>query len=134
MGLDMNLYSVDANDARGDFDYSPDSEKVEIAYWRKHHDLHGLMESIYWKKRGMSIGKLTQDEQFEFNCIPLRLTEDDIHMVMATIKNGSLPPTTGFFFGNNPPDDESCKYDLEFFNRALIEIEQGRVIYYNSWW
>ena len=49
-------------------------------------------------------------------------------------RNGALPHTEGFFFGNNPPDDESLKEDLQFIQKARDAIAEGDAVYYDSWW
>lgn len=122
MGLDMYLFST----TKG--------SKTEISYWRKHHDLHGHMEKLYWQKKGREVSELNREEQFDFNCVPLHLSAEDIRGIMEVVKNGSLPHTTGFFFGNNPPNEDSKVNDLKQFEMALREIEFGREVYYDSSW
>jgi hypothetical protein len=46
----------------------------------------------------------------------------------------ALPETSGFFFGNNPPDEDSLREDLVFVAKARAEIAMGREVYYDSWW
>ena len=129
MGLDMYAWKVKAEDALGDFDIAKDEEgqsKIEeMFYWRKHHDLHGWMENLYRQKGG---------EKDSFNCVPVRLTEDDLFELEQDVRRKELPETTGFFFGNNPQDKESIKHDLEFINRARTAINEGYAVYYDSWW
>jgi hypothetical protein len=45
-----------------------------------------------------------------------------------------LPQTTGFFFGDNPPDNESLSNDLKFIQAARDAIAAGDAVYYDSWW
>ena len=97
----------------------------EIFYWRKHHDLHGWMNDLY-RSRG---GKAES-----FNCIPIRLYEDDLDALEKDIKANALPKTSGFFFGNNPPDEESIEQDLKFIAEARACIADGFAVYYDSWW
>lgn len=129
MGLDMYLFAVDKQSigVQTECKVEPvrDSKPTELAYWRKHHDLHGLMEEIYRSKGGT-------EEQF--NCIALPLTKSDIDMIMDRVKEDLLPETQGFFFGNNPPDDESNKNDLEVFKNALQHLSDDKVVFYYSWW
>ena len=129
MGLDMYAWKVKAEDALGDFNIAKDEEgqsKIEeMFYWRKHHDLHGWMENLYRQKGG---------EKDSFNCVPVRLTEDDLFELEQDVRRKELPETTGFFFGNNPQDKESIKHDLEFINRARTAINEGYAVYYDSWW
>jgi len=50
------------------------------------------------------------------------------------ITNNNLPHTTGFFFGNNPPDSESIAQDLQFIRNARNAIAEGKAVFYSSWW
>ena len=128
MGLDMYAWRVKAEDAIDDFTIAKneDGAKVtEMYYWRKHHDLHGWMERLYYKKGG---------EASSFNCVPIRLTEEDLLALELDIKSNHLPATTGFFFGNNPPDDESAAEDMKFVAEARDAIKAGDAVYYDSWW
>ena len=96
----------------------------EFFYWRKHHDLHGYMEKLYHEKGGLDV----------FNGRTVRLTIHDLTCLRETIRKRELPRTTGFFFGNNPPNDESDKKDYEFIDKAMQAIEEGDSIYYCSSW
>ncbi len=127
MGLDMYAYSVAKNDGNQDFVIAEDNEPDQIAYWRKHHDLHGWMERLYRSKGGTNLKE-------SFNCVPVRLTLDDLAALESDLMNSALPQTTGFFFGNNPPDADSLRQDLEFITKARVEIAMGREVYYDSWW
>lgn len=128
MGLDMYAFRVKAQDAISDFEIarSQDNDNSkEFFYWRKHHDLHGWMEHLYRVKGG------TKES---FNCVPVRLTIEDLDGLQRDLLNNALPQTTGFFFGNNPPDDESLKDDLKFIQAARDIIAEGDAVYYDSWW
>ena len=125
MGLDMYAWSVAKNDANEQFAIAEDNERSELAYWRKHHDLHGWMERLYRDKGG---------DAESFNCIPVRLTLDDLESLEADLMDSALPETIGFFFGNNPPDEDSLREDLVFIAKARAEIAMGREVYYDSWW
>ena len=126
MGLDMYAFRVKAEDALGDFEIAkPEDKHEEIMYWRKHHDLHGWMERLYRAKNG------TKES---FNCIPVRLTMEDLNNLEADVLAGNLPQTQGFFFGVNPPDEDSKLQDMEFIGKAKIAIAEGDAVYYDSWW
>jgi hypothetical protein len=138
MGLDMYAYKIkakltkeiDFNDEihekneEGDLDYgSPLVDSEEIAYWRKHPDLHGWMERLYRRKGG---------KEESFNGDPLVLTLQDLDDLKVAILNMDLPETTGFFFGAsrkgiNPED-------LEFIEKAKTAIKEGYTVYYDSSW
>jgi len=130
MGLDMYAYRVKAEDVIDDFTVREETdgrkEKLEeLAYWRKHHDLHGWMERLYRSKGG------TKES---FNCIPLRLSMADLVCLEHDVLTNRLPETTGSFFGNNPPDEYSREQDMAFIMKAKISIADGAAIYYDSWW
>ena len=137
MGLDMYAWAVPADWAVDDDKIAepgtngrPErgvdgSDLTEIYYWRKHHDLHGWMEGLYRSRGGAAES---------FNCIPIRLYEDDLDALEKDIKANALPQTSGFFFGNNPPDEESIEQDLKFIAEARACIADGFALYYDSWW
>jgi hypothetical protein len=132
MGLDMFLFAVDAakvGDAQVDVKFAElgieESAVEELAYWRKHHDLHGWMNNLYNEKGG-------KDPQF--NCNKVRLELEDLDVLEQDIKSRILPETTGFFFGENPPDEESDCYDLDIIKKARQAIESGKAVFYDSWW
>ena len=122
----MYAWRVKAENAVGDFDFNGNDENkpIELFYWRKHHDLHGWMENLYASKGG----------DHEFNCIPVRLTLEDLDNLEKDIRSKMLPETRGFFFGDNPPDEESNLRDLDFIEEARDAIEAGDAVYYDSWW
>jgi hypothetical protein len=130
MGLDMYAFRVKAEDVIDDFTVREETdgrkEKLEeLAYWRKHHDLHGWMERLYRAKGG------TKES---FNCVPVRLTKADITCLEHDVLTNRLPETQGFFFGTNPPDEFTREQDMEFIKKAKIAMADGDAIYYDSWW
>ena len=129
MGLDMYAWRVPADEVVDDFTIPLDADEHRIGeeffYWRKHHDLHGWMEQLYRKKGG---------DKEHFNCVGLRLTSEDLAELQKVIDERTLPQTQGFFFGNNPPDDESDSNDLDFIDKAQEIINEGDAVYYYSWW
>lgn len=125
MGLDMYAYSVAKNKGNEEFVIAEGNGTAEVAYWRKHYDLHGWMERLYRSKGG------TKES---FNCVAVRLTLEDLDALQADLMESALPETTGFFFGTNPPDEDSLREDLVFVAKARTEIAMGREVYYDSWW
>jgi hypothetical protein len=130
MGLDMYAFRVKAEDVIDDFNVREETngrkEKLEeLAYWRKHHDLHGWMERLYRLKGG------TKES---FNCVSVRLTMVDLNALENDVLNNLLPETQGFFFGTNPPDDYTKNKDMEFIAKAKVAISEGDAVYYDSWW
>jgi hypothetical protein len=131
MGLDMYAWTVDPadlddQDVTRQVDVTLPKQNVnELWYWRKHHDLHGWMESLYRQKGGAAES---------FNCVTVRLTYADLTRLEIAIKGNELPATTGLFFGNNPPDEESNEQDMKFISAAKQAIEDGKAVFYDSWW
>jgi hypothetical protein len=99
-------------------------EPREIAYWRKHPNLHGWMERLAQEKG------LTYDS---FNGVELELSWSDIERLEQDILAGRLPHTQGFFFGD-PKDDHYHERDLEFCRNARAELFLGLQVFYNSSW
>jgi len=68
-----------------------------------------------------------------FNCQPIRLNNADLDQLEMHVRNGTLPKTQGFFFGED--SDESYRdQDLEFIEKARKAIFEGFDVYYFSWW
>jgi hypothetical protein len=119
MGLDM--YAYDANKEQ---DHDTESSSRELAYWRKHPNLHGWMEELYRAKGG--------DVEM-FNGVELELTWEDLEVLERDILLGNLPNTVGFFFGDNS-DEYYREQDLRFIREARAEIFTGLRVFYNSSW
>jgi hypothetical protein len=136
MGLDMYAYAA-ANEKQYDEfwvdgEYDPDSKDYvnktvnkpkELAYWRKHPNLHGWFHRE-WERLG-NTGDFNGD-QLEIDWAMLERLEYDII-------NGELPATSGFFFGNGA-DDYYRAQDLEFIRQARAELFLGLRVFYNSSW
>ena len=127
MGLDMYAYT--AAKASTDCD---SGEQRELAYWRKHPNLHGWMEQL-WEAKGRPGIIDTSYQDVMFNGVEVELTWDDLDQLEEDIKNGRLPSTTGFFFGDNS-DDYYQSQDLEFIRQARAELFTGLKVFYNSSW
>ncbi|CAB4121859.1 hypothetical protein UFOVP26_37 [uncultured Caudovirales phage] len=128
MGLDMYAYALNAEavgNQQVDLEIAESEPKDELFYWRKHHDLHGWMHHLYAHKGGLSP---------DFNLNTVRLTADDLDELERAVQGKALPATTGFFFGNFPPDDESIEMDMKFITQARQAIADGKAVIYDSWW
>ena len=125
MGLDMYAYKTKAKpETETDFSTINFNEQ-EIHYWRKHPNLHGWMENLYYLKGG------TADS---FNCVNVEVDLDDLDQLEKHILEGKLPQTSGFFFGESSLDSEEVKDDLEFIKDARRAISDGLTVFYTSWW
>ena len=140
MGLDMYAYvAVKEGQQRefyesavidvdsGDLKNTTVARPHEIAYWRKHPNLHGWMEQLWNSRNGGH-----QDCNI-FNGIELELTWEDLEVLELDIIAGTLPNTTGFFFGNDS-DDHYREQDLKFIRDARAELFLGLKVFYNSSW
>jgi hypothetical protein len=138
MGLDMHAYKTKAKFTKdtdfsdeiygkaenGGIDYeNPVVDIEEISYWRKHPNLHGWMEQLYRKKGGTDPS---------FNGDTVLLTEEDIDNLKIAVLTGSLPSTSGFFFGDSKQEINFA--DLEFIEKAKQAIKEGYTVYYDSSW
>jgi hypothetical protein len=103
--------------------YNEWDDTIELAEWRKHPNLQGWMQELYYEKGG----------EGEFNCVELELTLEDLDALEATLDEEALPETAGFFFGNNA-DDHYAEADREFIVQARAAIKQGYKVIYSSWW
>jgi len=136
MGLDQYAYAATragqqqefwetAEAAEGSMEYV--SRMVqrprEIAYWRKHPNLHGWFKAE-WESAG---------NEGDFNGDELEITWDMLERLEYDVRNGELPDTRGFFFGDNS-DAEYYEQDLEFIRNARAELFMGLKVFYNSSW
>ena len=117
MGLDMYLFSRS----------SPDAQPERIGYWRKHRNLHRLIEQ-WWQE-----ACCPDDHGEGFNCIPFRLTREQCEEILRLSEAHAVPQgEPGFFFGESElSDDEET---AEIMRKALEAIDAGQEVYYDSWW
>ena len=126
MGLDMYAFSTKAKPkTEVDFETKNFEPQDEVAYWRKHPNLHGWMQNLYDMKGGTS-------SDFNGDCVVL--DSEDLDNLEQDIKDGNLPDTSGFFFGESANNDEENENDLLFVTKAREAISEGKTVYYTSWW
>jgi hypothetical protein len=135
MGLDMyayvaakageydEYYAADGTYADGEWTVPGKTKPRELAYWRKHPNLHGWMRRL-WESQGNQGG---------FNGDELELTWQDLDDLELAITHGQLPGTSGFFFGEDS-DSHYRAQDLEFIRNARAELFLGLKVFYNSSW
>ena len=148
MGLDMYAYTASRAGQQNDFyegaEWDPElKESVnptvtrprEIAYWRKHPNLHGWMEKLWIRKLAAEGKQPEKDSAWGsvFNGIELELTAEDLDELERAVTHNQLPSTTGFFFGNEA-DDFYRENDLQFIRNARAELFFGLKVFYNSSW
>lgn len=121
MGLDMYAFAtVEPVVAAVDF---TTETATELAYWRKHPNLHGWMEQLYRAKGGTDA---------DFNCVNVALTAEDLDRLEADTRANALPFTEGFFFGES--NGSETEGDLAFIEKARAALAEGKTVFYTSWW
>ena len=136
MGLDMYAYAAANEKQYGEFwengEYDPDtkdyvntvvSKPKELAYWRKHPNLHGWFHQEW----------INQGNTGDFNGDQLEIDWAMLERLESAVVNGELPGTSGFFFGEGA-DDYYRNQDLEFVQQARAELFLGLRVFYNSSW
>ena len=136
MGLDMYAYAAANEKQYGEYwdngEYDPDtkdyvntavSKPKELAYWRKHPNLHGWFHKEW----------LDQGNTGDFNGDQLEIDWDMLERLESAVVNGDFPRTSGFFFGEGA-DDYYRTQDLEFVRQARAELFLGLRVFYNSSW
>lgn len=121
MGLDMYAYTTPSPIPDVDFEM-PDDAGL-FACWRKHPNLHGWMEQLYRQKGGCKP---------DFDCDTVRLDPVDIDALEILVLSGSLPFTTGFFFGQSQPEHKN--EDVAFIASAREAFADGLSVFYYAWW
>jgi len=92
-------------------------KKIEVFYWRKHHNLHDWMEYLYRFKGG------TEES---FNCTNVRLSKEDLDNLEKDILTDSLPKIWEY--------DHYEDSDLQFIVKARKFIDKNYALFYDSWW
>jgi hypothetical protein len=146
MGLDQYAYvtlqagerdsyfqSNDGAFVNGEWVVPNKSKPRELAYWRKHPNLQGWMENLWYNKNASHESLQEGENRYDFNGIELELTREDIDKLEQDVLNGKLPHTEGFFFGQ-PSDDYYREQDLKFCREARAELFLGLKVFYNSSW
>lgn len=148
MGLDMYAYVATKAGQQSEFyegaEWDPELKETvnpnvtkprELAYWRKHPNLHGWMEQLWHRKRNAEGNPVVEDADGwgTFNGVELELTYDDLDELERAVTHGQLPATSGFFFGDNS-DEYYRESDLNFIKNARAELFLGLKVFYNSSW
>jgi len=105
-------------------------------YWRKHARLQQFMMALWHSKKDEEtpFGVMGSD----FNCVPLMLTKEDVLKLQKLVQNDDLPfCPDGFFWGHQFQEESMREYkqqDLEFCEKALKWIEEGKEVFYECSW
>ena len=123
MGLDQYAMARKGEATIDEDGYTTYKDSMELGEWRKHPNLQGFMQELYYDKGG----------EGEFNCVDVELDLADIDALEASVKGDELPETGGFFFGEDSSDHYRDE-DLEFCANARKALADGQTVVYSSWW
>lgn len=127
MGLDMYLNGRVRkwrNQEKLD-DYPVSAVELELAYWRKHPNLHGFIVETFAGGKD--------------DCEPVFLLPGDVEQILRAVKDDELPHTEGFFFGTSERSEARRAEDLAVFEGALAWLkaetpDEERALYYRASW
>ena len=131
MGLDMYFIAVPADQIINKISDTKFNTVIndldayhEIQYFRKHNQLNGWLEQLYYEKDG----------QGEFNCSTMILTIQDLDRLRDDIQSDSLPDAQGFFWGNRDITPEVKQQYMDLINESVSRIHKGEIVYYYPNW
>ena len=87
--------------------------ELEIAYWRKHPNLHGYIVKTF--------------NEGEDDCRPIELTPENLNQIANAIEKNELPYTQGCFFGSSEDHEEEKKENIKIFRDASIWLDKKLV-------
>ena len=126
MGLDMYLHGrvkkIEREEHEG---YPIDSIHVQLAYWRKHWNLHGFIVKNF--AEGVD------------DCKPVYLLPEDVEKILRAVKDDELPHTKGFLFGTSDKSEAQRAEDVAVFEGALAWLKaekpgEERLLFYRASW
>ena len=116
MGLDQYAFAR----KKAEDPATEEDDVIQITTWRKHANLEGWMSNLFYERGGTG----------DFNCVELRLFENDLAMLEKQYKN--LEHASGFFWGESQPEDDEIT--LSFIKSAKELMAKGYEIIYSYWW
>ena len=87
--------------------------ELEIAYWRKHPNLHGYIVNTF--NKGVD------------NCRPIELTPKHLDQIADAIEKNELPYTNGSFFGSSEDHEKKKKENIKIFRDASTWLDKKLV-------
>jgi len=87
--------------------------EVEIAYWRKHPNLHGYIVQAF--------------NEGKDDCSPIELTPKDLNQIADAIEKNELPYTEGCFFGSSEDHEGGKKENIKIFRDAAAWLDKKLV-------
>lgn len=127
MGLDMWIFGrehrVWTNDPDAT-DLVESGDDLELAYWRKHPNLHGYIV----KQFAGGVDK----------CQNIPLTATDLLDIIEASRSRQLPHTEGFFFGVSNMDEDEIELDVMQLSKVLDWLKEDtsllRTVHYQASW
>lgn len=110
MGLDMYLCGTQEG-----------GNSKELGYWRKHPDLHGFFVKEF-------AGGVDE-------CQKIPLSVDNLKATLNATVEGTLPSTSGFFFGQSMAEDREPT--IKILQEAIKWVSEdgfARIVYYQASW
>jgi len=106
-------------------------------YWRKHARLQQFMMELWHTKKGEKTPLGVMGSDFNGGNI-LWLLEEDILKLQDAVKTENLPfCPDGFFWGHQFQEESMREYknqDLEFCEKALKWLKEGKNVFYDCSW
>ena len=87
--------------------------EMEIAYWRKHPNLHGYIVQAF--------------NEGKDDCRPIELTPKDLNQIADAIEKNELPYTEGCFFGSSEDHEGGKKENIKIFRDAAAWLDKKLV-------
>lgn len=130
MGLDM--YSMAstkdlANLTNEEKNQLAESDKRDIAYWRKVNWLHGFMQDKWVEADPTRNGQ-------DFNCEYLEVTAPVIDELEQKMNAGVLKGREGFFWGDTRVHPDDVEDTRKWIAEARACFARGERVFYYSWW
>ena len=119
MGLDMYMFGLEPNKSTITIRENS-SSRNELAYWRKHANLHGYIVDTF--ADGL-------DE-----CQKINLSLEDLKKILNAVEINNLPETTGFFFGKSRTEDREPSIKQLVKVISWVNEVPGRKVYYQASW
>ena len=123
MGLDSYAKEMPKSWVIDDFNYKQDRfhEPHEIAYWRKHWDLHNFFLERYTAKGGTK----------EFNCVAVRIEENDLNLLEKFVTASTLQEAFDHPWSST---EEVMRDYTTFIKRARDVLAEDNALYFYSWY
>lgn len=125
MGLDAYVRTID--DPNNEYKDIIEDEKTRVLfdydsdnfwYWRKDYLIHDCMYKAAKEKGYIGDGN-------DFNCVLVRIDQKDLDAIKKKYDAFTPKESTGRYMKNNA---------LSFCAKAKEKLEEGKHLYYDSWW